>query len=203
MVTEGPYGSRKSEKEQYDPAKQKTIAHLIKNNAFCKCNTILVGYIGEDPCGIPNNLMPFVQQVAVGRRPALTVFGSDYSTKDGTEVRDYLHIVDLADGHIAALRKLVAAGINHYGGYLVYLPQVSILSLNNTHNAARIPWILRKIPTLHERVMFRASCEVYNLGTGKGTSVLEMVATFEKASGKVLPESIGAGKPYLRQFIDV
>ncbi|XP_050935048.1 UDP-glucose 4-epimerase 1-like isoform X2 [Cucumis melo] len=100
--------------------------------------------------------MPFVQQVAVGRRPALTVFGSDYSTKDGTEVRDYLHIVDLADGHIAALRKLVAAG-----------------------------------------------CEVYNLGTGKGTSVLEMVATFEKASGKVLPESIGAGKPYLRQFIDV
>ncbi|KAA0067340.1 UDP-glucose 4-epimerase 1-like [Cucumis melo var. makuwa] len=55
--------------------------------------------------------MPFVQQVAVGRRPALTVFGSDYSTKDGTEVRDYLHIVDLADGHIAALRKLVAAGI--------------------------------------------------------------------------------------------
>ncbi|RRT83313.1 hypothetical protein B296_00017982 [Ensete ventricosum] len=64
------------------------------------------GYIGEDPCGIPNNLMPFVQQVAVGRRPALTVYGNDYSTKDGTGVRDYIHVVDLADGHIAALQKL-------------------------------------------------------------------------------------------------
>ncbi|RWW26044.1 hypothetical protein GW17_00009589 [Ensete ventricosum] len=64
------------------------------------------GYIGEDPRGVPNNLMPFVQQVAVGRRPALTVFGNDYSTKDGTAVRDYIHVVDLADGHIAALQKL-------------------------------------------------------------------------------------------------
>ncbi|PON45204.1 UDP-glucose 4-epimerase [Parasponia andersonii] len=97
------------------------------------------GYIGEDPRGIPNNLMPFVQQVAVGRRPALTVFGTDYSTKDGTGVRDYIHVVDLADGHIAALQKLDDAKIG---------------------------------------------CEVYNLGTGKGTSVLEMVAAFEKASGK-------------------
>ncbi|XP_043810309.1 UDP-glucose 4-epimerase 5 isoform X2 [Manihot esculenta] len=64
------------------------------------------GQIGEDPRGIPNNLMPYVQQVAVGRRPHLTVFGSDYSTKDGTGVRDYIHVVDLADGHIAALQKL-------------------------------------------------------------------------------------------------
>lgn len=64
------------------------------------------GYIGEDPRGIPNNLMPFVQQVAVGRRPALTVYGADYKTSDGTGVRDYIHVVDLAEGHIAALRKL-------------------------------------------------------------------------------------------------
>ncbi|MBA0848381.1 hypothetical protein Goshw_001459, partial [Gossypium schwendimanii] len=64
------------------------------------------GHIGEDPRGTPNNLMPFVQQVAVGRRQALTVFGKDYSTKDGTGVRDYIHVVDLADGHIAALKKL-------------------------------------------------------------------------------------------------
>ncbi|KAG0476557.1 hypothetical protein HPP92_013398 [Vanilla planifolia] len=64
------------------------------------------GYIGEDPHGIPNNLMPYIQQVAVGRRPSLTVFGTDYNTKDGTGVRDYIHIMDLADGHIAALRKL-------------------------------------------------------------------------------------------------
>ncbi|KAA0037205.1 UDP-glucose 4-epimerase GEPI48-like [Cucumis melo var. makuwa] len=71
------------------------------------------GYIGEDPRGIPNNLMPFVQQVAVSKRPALTVFGTDYSTKDGTGVRDYIHVVDLAYGHIAALRKLDAAGIGN------------------------------------------------------------------------------------------
>ncbi|KAL4296772.1 hypothetical protein GQ457_12G000680 [Hibiscus cannabinus] len=100
------------------------------------------GYIGEDPRGTPNNLMPFVQQVAIGRQPALKVFGNDYSTKDGTGVRDYIHVVDLADGHIAALRKL-------------YDPNIS--------------------------------CEVYNLGTGKGTSVLEMVAAFEKASGQKIP----------------
>ncbi|XLR53968.1 hypothetical protein S83_004640 [Arachis hypogaea] len=64
------------------------------------------GNVGEDPRGIPNNLMPFVQLVAVGRRPALTIFGTDYKTSDGTGVRDYIHVVDLADGHIAALNKL-------------------------------------------------------------------------------------------------
>ncbi|XWS61601.1 hypothetical protein CRYUN_Cryun07bG0140000 [Craigia yunnanensis] len=108
------------------------------------------GYIGEDPRGIPNNLMPFVQQVAVGRRPALTVFGNDYSTKDGTGVRDYIHVVDLADGHIAALRKLSDPNIG---------------------------------------------CEVYNLGTGKGTSVLEMVTGFEKASGKKIPLVMAGRRP--------
>lgn len=100
------------------------------------------GHIGEDPRGIPNNLMPFIQQVAVGRRLVLTVYGTDYSTNDGTGVRDYIHVVDLADGHVAALNKLADSSIG---------------------------------------------CEVYNLGTGKGTSVLEMVAAFEKASGKKIP----------------
>ncbi|KAK6158438.1 hypothetical protein DH2020_005752 [Rehmannia glutinosa] len=108
------------------------------------------GYIGEDPRGIPNNLMPFVQQVAVGRRPALTVYGTDYGTKDGTGVRDYIHVVDLADGHIAALDKLSDPSVG---------------------------------------------CEVYNLGTGKGTSVLEMVAAFEKASGKKIPLVMAARRP--------
>ncbi|XP_028774725.1 UDP-glucose 4-epimerase GEPI48 [Neltuma alba] len=108
------------------------------------------GNIGEDPRGIPNNLMPFVQQVAVGRRPALTVFGNDYNTVDGTGVRDYIHVVDLADGHIAALRKL-------------------------------------KDPDI--------GCEVYNLGTGKGTSVLEMVRAFEKASGKKIPLVMAGRRP--------
>ncbi|XP_075522721.1 UDP-glucose 4-epimerase GEPI48 isoform X2 [Primulina tabacum] len=108
------------------------------------------GYIGEDPRGFPNNLMPFVQQVAVGRRPALTVFGTDYGTNDGTGVRDYIHVVDLADGHISALNKLSDASVG---------------------------------------------CEVYNLGTGKGTSVLEMVAAFEKASGKKIPLVMAGRRP--------
>ncbi|KMT11904.1 hypothetical protein BVRB_5g098710 [Beta vulgaris subsp. vulgaris] len=108
------------------------------------------GHIGEDPSGTPNNLMPYVQQVAVGRRPHLTVYGTDYKTKDGTGVRDYIHVVDLADGHIAALRKLFDANIG---------------------------------------------CEVYNLGTGKGTTVLEMVAAFEKASGKNIPVVTAGRRP--------
>ncbi|KVH91832.1 NAD-dependent epimerase/dehydratase [Cynara cardunculus var. scolymus] len=108
------------------------------------------GHIGEDPLGTPNNLMPFVQQVAVGRLPALKVFGTNYSTKDGTGVRDYIHVADLANGHLAALRKLSD-------------PQIG--------------------------------CEVYNLGTGKGTSVLEMVAAFEKMSGKKIPLIIAGRRP--------
>jgi UDP-glucose 4-epimerase len=99
------------------------------------------GHIGEDPRGVPNNLMPVVQQVAVGRRTELTVFGSDYNTRDGTGVRDYIHVMDLAAGHIQALHQLF-----------------------NTPDIG---------------------CAIYNLGTGRGTSVLEMVAAFEKASGKV------------------
>ncbi|KAD6453588.1 hypothetical protein E3N88_08293 [Mikania micrantha] len=108
------------------------------------------GYIGEDPLGTPNNLMPFVQQVAVGRLPALKIFGTDYSTKDGTGVRDYIHVADLANGHLAALRKLSD-------------PEIG--------------------------------CEVYNLGTGRGTSVLEMVAAFEKASGKEIPLVVAGRRP--------
>ncbi|MFQ6670127.1 hypothetical protein Gotur_035155 [Gossypium turneri] len=99
------------------------------------------GKIGEDPKGIPNNLMPYIQQVAVGRLPELNVYGHDYPTKDGSAIRDYIHVMDLADGHTAALRKLFTT----------------------------------------ESI----GCVAYNLGTGCGTSVLEMVAAFEKASGKV------------------
>jgi len=98
------------------------------------------GDIGEDPKGIPNNLMPYVSQVAVGKREFLTVFGKDYPTPDGTGVRDYIHVVDLVEGHLAALRKL----------------------LDGSERA----------------------CHVWNLGSGKGSSVLEMVKAMEKASGK-------------------
>ncbi|KMZ64304.1 UDP-glucose 4-epimerase [Zostera marina] len=109
------------------------------------------GLIGEDPCGIPNNLMPFVQQVAVGRLPALTIYGNDYSTKDGTGVRDYIHVVDLAHGHIAALEKLFSGS--------------------------------------------NVGFEAYNLGTGKGTSVLEMVGAFQKVSGKKIPLIMSGRRP--------
>ncbi len=100
------------------------------------------GLIGEDPQGIPNNLMPYIAQVAIGRRPELQVFGNDYPTLDGTGVRDYIHVVDLAQGHLAALRKLAT---EHIG------------------------------------------CRPYNLGVGKGYSVLEMVKAFEAASGQPVP----------------
>ncbi len=102
------------------------------------------GLIGEDPNGIPNNLMPFVAQVAVGKLERLSVFGSDYPTPDGTGVRDYIHVVDLARGHLAALGSL-----ERDGGLLTV-----------------------------------------NLGTGRGYSVLEMVAAFELASGRPVPYRI-------------
>lgn len=104
------------------------------------------GTIGEDPQGIPNNLMPFIAQVAVGRRERLQVFGDDYPTPDGTAQRDYIHVEDLAAGHVAAL----------------------------TH--------LREQPEVNVRA--------WNLGGGQGTSVLEMVAAFEAASGQPIPYEI-------------
>lgn len=102
------------------------------------------GLIGEDPQGIPNNLMPFIAQVAVGRRDFLAVFGDDYDTVDGTGVRDYIHVMDVAAGHIAALK------------------------------------IVGKKAGLH----------IYNLGTGQGRSVLEMLDAFSLACGKALPYQI-------------
>ncbi|KAJ1418343.1 hypothetical protein B484DRAFT_333835 [Ochromonadaceae sp. CCMP2298] len=106
------------------------------------------GRIGEDPNGIPNNLMPYVNQVVVGRREKLTIFGKDYPTKDGTGVRDYIHVMDLAEGHIAALKY--ASETNGHGQY-----------------------------------------SVFNLGTGTGYSVLDMVAAMKKASGHPLPFEFG------------
>ena len=107
------------------------------------------GLIGEDPNGIPNNLMPYIAQVAVGRLKELSVFGDDYDTPDGTGVRDYIHVVDLARGHVKA-----------------------------------VDYVLRA-----------TGCEAFNLGTGKGTSVLELKNAFEKASGKTVPFKIVARRP--------
>lgn len=107
------------------------------------------GRIGEDPNGIPNNLMPFITQVAIGKLTQLKVFGSDYDTVDGTGVRDYIHVVDLAKGHLKAV----------------------------------------------EKVMNKTGVDAYNLGTGRGCSVLEMVAAFEKASGKKIPYQLTDRRP--------
>ncbi|MDQ8758712.1 UDP-glucose 4-epimerase GalE [Streptococcus ruminantium] len=107
------------------------------------------GLIGEDPAGIPNNLMPFIAQVAVGKREQLNVFGNDYDTVDGTGVRDYIHVVDLALGHIKALEKISSATGVH----------------------------------------------TYNLGSGQGTSVLELVQAFEKVNGVPVPYRIVDRRP--------
>lgn len=103
------------------------------------------GDIGEDPQGIPNNLMPFVAQVAVGRRERLQVFGGDYATADGTAERDYIHVEDLAAGHVAALNRIAVS---------------------------------------------QDSVSTWNLGSGRGSSVLQVVAAFEKASGRPIPYDI-------------
>ena len=107
------------------------------------------GRIGEDPNGIPNNLVPYIAQVAIGRREFLSVFGSDYDTPDGTGVRDYIHVVDLALGHIKAVEKVLA----------------------------------------------EKSCSTYNLGTGTGYSVLDVVKAFEKASGRTVAYKIVDRRP--------
>lgn len=107
------------------------------------------GKIGEDPQGIPNNLCPFITQVAVGKRPKLTIFGNDYSTHDGTGVRDYIHVVDLAQGHLAAVKHLTSKP-----GYAIY-----------------------------------------NLGTGNGLSVLDMVNSMKKASGKEIAYEFAPRRP--------
>ncbi len=141
-----PYGQTKYVIEQIlrdsaiaDPTKQFTILRY-----FNPVGAHPSGRIGERPSGIPNNLMPYITQVAIGEREKLSVFGDDYDTIDGTGVRDYIHVVDLAKGHLAALE----------------------------HSA----------PGATE----------FNLGSGKGTSVLQLVHAFEKASGKTIPYEVVA-----------
>ena len=107
------------------------------------------GQIGEDPRGIPNNLMPYISQTAIGRRDFLSIFGNDYDTHDGTGVRDYIHVVDLAKGHVAAVKYATA----------------------------------------------NLGCDVFNLGTGTGYSVLDMVKAFEEANGVAVPYKIVDRRP--------
>lgn len=141
-----PYGWTKSMLEQVltDMQKADTEWNVVLLRYFNPVGAHPSGLIGENPNGIPNNLMPYITQVAVGKRPELGVFGNDYDTPDGTGVRDYIHVVDLAKGHVCAL-KAISRG---------------------------------------------CGLEVYNLGTGHGYSVLDMVRAFVKVNGVEVPYSI-------------
>ncbi len=141
-----PYGWTKSMMEQImtDVQKAEPEWNVILLRYFNPVGAHKSGRIGEDPKGIPNNLMPYISQVAVGKLDKLGVFGDDYDTPDGTGVRDYIHVVDLAVGHVKAIQK----------------------------------------------IFDKPGLAVYNLGTGKGYSVLDMVKAFSKASGKEVPYEI-------------
>ncbi len=144
--TTNPYGTSKWMIEQIlqDTAKADPRWRFALLRYFNPIGAHPSGQIGEDPKGLPNNLVPYISQVAVGKLPELNIFGDDYDTPDGTGVRDYIHVVDLAVGHLKALEKL-------------------------------------------ER---DAGVHIYNLGTGQGYSVLDMVRAFEKVSGRDIPYRI-------------
>ena len=150
LSTTNPYGSTKLMMEgiMQDLWKADNAWNIILLRYFNPVGAHESGLIGEDPKGIPNNLMPFVAQVASGKLACINVFGNDYDTPDGTGVRDYIHVVDLALGHIAAIENCNDSGVH-----------------------------------------------IYNLGTGRGYSVLEMIHAFEKACGKTLPYKICERRP--------
>ncbi len=146
-----PYGWTKSMLEQIltDIQKADKEWNVVLLRYFNPIGAHKSGLIGENPNGTPNNLMPYVTQVAVGKRPHLSVFGNDYDTHDGTGVRDYIHVVDLAKGHVAAVKKLEE----------------------------------------------NAGLKLYNLGTGNGYSVLDIVKNFEAATGVKIPYVITERRP--------
>lgn len=146
-----PYGQTKSMLEQIltDLNRSDPEWNVVLLRYFNPIGAHESGLIGEDPKGIPNNLLPYIAQVAVGKLACLGVFGDDYDTPDGTGVRDYIHVVDLARGHVKALKKIA----DHSG------------------------------------------VSIYNLGTGKGYSVLDVLRAYEKACGKKIPYEIKARRP--------
>ena len=149
--TTNPYGTSKYMVEQIltDVAKAEPQFSMTILRYFNPVGAHASGLIGEDPNGIPNNLLPYISQVAIGKLPQLSVFGSDYDTHDGTGVRDYIHVVDLAIGHLKALNR-------------------------------------------HEN---DAGLHIYNLGTGTGYSVLDMVKAFEQANNIEIPYRLVARRP--------
>jgi UDP-glucose 4-epimerase len=147
-----PYGRTKlaSEDVMRDAAIADPALQIVLLRYFNPVGAHPSGDLGEDPRGTPNNLMPYLMQVAVGRRESLSVFGGDYPTRDGTCVRDYIHVVDLAQGHLAALDAMDGLG---------------------------------------------AGCRPYNLGTGTGTTVLELVHAAERVIGRPVPHQIVDRRP--------
>jgi UDP-glucose 4-epimerase len=142
-----PYGQTKIEIEKLLQAEYKKDKdmNIVILRYFNPIGAHPSGLMGEDPNDIPNNLMPYITQVAIGKREHLNVFGNDYKTPDGTGVRDYIHVVDLAKGHLASLKV----------------------------------------------IKDKLGLKIYNLGTGKGTSVLDLVKAFEKVNGIKIPYVIG------------
>lgn len=150
LSTTNPYGTTKLMIEQIltDFQKANPDFSVVLLRYFNPIGAHKSGNIGEDPNGIPNNLLPYIAQVAIGKLECVNVFGNDYPTKDGTGVRDYIHVVDLAVGHVKALKRSDEPGVF-----------------------------------------------IYNLGTGNGYSVLEVIAAFEKACGKKIPYKIAPRRP--------
>lgn len=158
-----PYGESKWKAEQVitENCKEQKMCQAVLLRYFNPIGAHCTGLIGENPKDIPNNLMPYVCQTLVGRLPYLNVFGNDYPTRDGTGVRDYIHVVDLADGHLAALEKL-----------------------KNNQEEREQKGQTNAQATLDERVL------IFNMGTGTGYSVMEIVENMGKASGKKVPYKI-------------
>ena len=156
-----PYGQSKLAVEHIleDLAVSDTRWNLIPLRYFNPVGAHPSGQIGEDPNDIPNNLMPYISQVAVGKLPKLSIFGNDYPTIDGTGVRDFIHVTDLAQGHVAALDYLKQ--------------QTSIEEHSSDEKSSNKKNSIGFLPI--------------NLGTGKGTSVLELVSAFSDVSGQTIP----------------
>jgi UDP-glucose 4-epimerase len=149
---ESPYGATKQMSERILEDSYKTGFRVVSLRYFNPIGAHPSGLMGELPIGTPNNLVPFITQTAAGKREKLTVFGNDYDTADGTNIRDFIHVVDLATGHVKAME------------YLDKLPQSD-------------------------------QYEAFNLGTGIGVSVLQLIQEFEKVSGVKLNYTIGARRP--------
>lgn len=148
---ESPYGNTKQIAEEVlsETAAANTNYHVISLRYFNPVGAHESGLIGELPLGVPQNLVPFITQSAIGKRGSITVYGDDYNTPDGSCIRDYIHVVDLAKAHIAALKR-------------------------------------------QEAGKMQENFEIFNIGTGKGSSVLEVIGAFEKSTGVKLEYKIGA-----------